>query len=263
MRSTTVVSNSNTSLENPVARLQTKNKRPLRIKKPKCLWAGVTLVVFLITCCTIVAIALIYNKQNKMDAINNLYNLNNFNISDNNLSIQFERLKSSNTGTKMILKQDWSARPVTGYIPAMKFPIKYVIICHTSVRFCHTTQFCGFIVQWNQNRSMDELQKPDTTYNFFVGGDGHVYESRGWNFQNDFIDSSITISMIGNFVFDELTEEMAEATQELLEFGVKNYFLDKDYTILAHNQTKKTMSPGSNVYKKIVKWSHYSSELIV
>lgn len=239
-----------------------KIKRPL-LKKPDLIWAGVIVIVFLIICSTILVVPLIYCKRNSMDIINNLYNSDYFNISSDIMSTKLERLKSINTSDKIIPKQHWSARTISGFIPPMKFPIKYVIICHSSARFCNTTGMCSFIVQWNQNRSIDELHKPDTSYNFFVGGDGNVYESRGWQFQNDFLDSSITISMIGNYVFDDLTEDMVTVTKELLEFGVNNSYLDKYYQILAHNQTKKTISPGPNVYKKIVKWSHYSSEIIV
>lgn len=100
----------------------------------------------------------------------------------------------------------------------------------------------------------------DIGYNFLIGGDGNVYEGRGWDAMSFHKRPEVVlgISFIGNFNKHELTEGQIEAAQELLALGVKLKKLSPFYVLIAHNQTIATDSPGQNVVKVIEKWPHWS-----
>lgn len=101
---------------------------------------------------------------------------------------------------------------------------------------------------------------PDIGYNFLIGGDANIYVGRGWDVQNFHQDNSIGISFIGNYIFDELTNDMIEAAKSLLRRGVELRKLSRKYRIVAHNQTFSTQSPGVNIYNVIKEWANFSDE---
>jgi N-acetylmuramoyl-L-alanine amidase len=102
---------------------------------------------------------------------------------------------------------------------------------------------------------------PDVGYNFVAGGDGNVYEGRGWdatNMHTGFVTRcNIGISFIGNFVHDTPTNGQIEAVQELIKLGVRLGKIDKSYKLVAMNETFTTLSPGVVVYNIIAKWRHF------
>lgn len=100
----------------------------------------------------------------------------------------------------------------------------------------------------------------DIGYNFLIGGDGNVYEGRGWDVMSFHRtpEGVLGISFIGNYYKYELTYGQIEAAQELIALGVKLEKLSPSYILIAHNQTMLTNSPGQNVVKVIEKWPHWS-----
>jgi N-acetylmuramoyl-L-alanine amidase len=105
------------------------------------------------------------------------------------------------------------------------------------------------------------LNLPDVGYSFVVGGDGNVCEGRGWdatNMHTGFVRRcNIGISFIGNFVHDMLTNGQIKAVQELIKLGVRLEKIDKNYKLVAMNETFTTLSPGVVVYDIIKKWPHF------
>jgi N-acetylmuramoyl-L-alanine amidase len=107
-----------------------------------------------------------------------------------------------------------------------------------------------------------ELDIPDIGYSFVVGGDGNVYEGRGWDVTNMHTGSfvrrcNIGISFIGNFVHDAPTNGQIEAVQQLIELGVRLKKVAEDYKLVAMNETYNSLSPGVVVYNIISKWPHF------
>lgn len=86
----------------------------------------------------------------------------------------------------------------------------------------------------------------DISYNFLVGGDGNVYEGRGWEklgvCAQDY-DDSICIAIIGTFVDVAPTELQLENAQQLLRFGVELNKLKIDYRLYGHYQVYLCMQP--------------------
>jgi hypothetical protein len=61
------------------------------------------------------------------------------------------------------------------------------------------------------------------------------------------------ISFIGNFVCDIPTNGRIKAVQELITLGVRLDKIDRNYKLVAMNETFNTLSPGMVVYDIIKK----------
>ncbi|RZC31797.1 Amidase 2 domain containing protein [Asbolus verrucosus] len=164
-------------------------------------------------------------------------------------------------GHEIIQRLEWGGQPPLKRKKLLHHPVELVITAHTVTDFCTTIAECSTIVAAIQNYHFT-LKKSDITYNFLIGGDGNVYVGRGWDVVNPFRNQSIVISFIGNYLSDQLKEDMIDAAQMLLLQGVEFGKLAENYTIVCHNQTKATLSPGTNVYKIVKTWPHYSPDKI-
>lgn len=102
----------------------------------------------------------------------------------------------------------------------------------------------------------------DIGFNFLIGGDGNIYEGRGWGIRSpheSFVNNkNVGIALIGDFsVYDEPTPIQVDGLKELLEWGVRDCWLSSDYILIAHNAITATLSPGKNVMDIISKWDHF------
>ena len=132
---------------------------------------------------------------------------------------------------------------------------------YTSTTFCDTLAQCVLKVRAAQTFHIEFRGWDDIAYNFLVGGDGNVYEGRGWDVRGahtlNFNHRSIGISFIGTFIDDKPTPEQLAAVQSLIQFSVKNGKISKDYKLVGHRQCVKTNSP-QKLYEIIQTWDHWS-----
>lgn len=163
-------------------------------------------------------------------------------------------------GQKIISRAQWKASPANKKLPIVQKPIKYMIISHTAGRFCETLQSCSAIVHAIQKFHIP--QSGDIKYNFLIGSDGNIYEGRGWELQNTIRDSSVNVGLIGNFLYDRMTENILKAVKNLLMIGVEDNYLASDYILVCHNQTANTESPGTNAYSKIKTFPHFTPGIV-
>ncbi|XP_044270793.1 peptidoglycan-recognition protein SC1a-like [Tribolium madens] len=152
-------------------------------------------------------------------------------------------------------REQWGAKPALNQTQ-LQHPVDLVIVAHTVTTFCRNFEQCSEIITSMQNYHFN-LKMTDIGYNFLIGGDGNIYEGRGWDFVTFQNNHSISVSFIGNFLADELNLYMIDAFHQLMIDGVKEGKLSKDYKIVCHNQTKATLSPGENVYKVVKMWPHF------
>jgi peptidoglycan recognition protein LC len=124
-----------------------------------------------------------------------------------------------------------------------------------------------------QTFHMESKSWDDIGYNFMVGGDGDVYEGRGWDKQgahtkglilkcstSGFNSGSIGVAFIGTFNKALPTDKQILAAFLLFEEGVKLQKLVPDYKIYAHRQLIPSESPGAAFYEEIKKWEHWTNE---
>ncbi|XP_016840415.1 peptidoglycan-recognition protein LD isoform X4 [Nasonia vitripennis] len=166
-------------------------------------------------------------------------------------------------GVRIVPRVEWGAQPPTKEPTKLKkIPPPYVIISHTASTFCYTQAQCVLTVRVAQTFHIESKGWEDIGYNFLVGGDGNVYEGRGWNIEGahtfNYNIMSIGISFIGTFNTVAPTKAQVHAATKLIEFGVENGYISKDYKLLGHRQCVKTESPGEVLYNIIKTWDHWS-----
>ncbi|KAL7732639.1 hypothetical protein ACLKA6_013568 [Drosophila palustris] len=147
-------------------------------------------------------------------------------------------------GLVLVNVKGWGGRVVTEPLDKLELPVDRVIIAHTDTESCVTLEGCSYRARFIQAFHIDTRNWGQVGYNFMVGGDGRVYEGRGW----DLIGAhtlgsnsiSIGIAFIGNFDQMEPTKEQLQACLSLLAEGVRLKKLTPDYKVFGHLQLLST-----------------------
>nr|ATL64823.1 peptidoglycan recognition protein SA [Bombus impetuosus]ATL64827.1 peptidoglycan recognition protein SA [Bombus picipes] len=140
-------------------------------------------------------------------------------------------------------------------------PIPYVIIHHTVTAECDTRSTC--IAQAENIRSyhMDSNGWDDIGYSFLIGGDGNIYEGRGWNREGahtiGYNKKSVAIGFIGNFQEKAASDKMLNAAHKLIHCGKSEGILRADVRVIGAKQVTATKSPGSQLQKQIRNWPEW------
>jgi N-acetylmuramoyl-L-alanine amidase len=121
-----------------------------------------------------------------------------------------------------------------------------------------------FIVRHVQTFHIESNGWNDIGYSFLVGGDGNVYEGRGWDTEGAFAygynNRSIGIGFIGTFTVDLPVPKQILAGKQLIELGVTMGKISSDYKLLAHRQLSATESPGLAFFELIKTWPHWAEK---
>ncbi|KAM7399565.1 hypothetical protein PAMP_018830 [Pampus punctatissimus] len=124
-----------------------------------------------------------------------------------------------------------------------------VIIHHTAL-----TNYKGHREQLVsiQRLHMKERGFDDIGYNFLVGGDGTVYEGRGWGVVGAHSKGnnhdSVGIAFMGNFNYDTPSREAISSVKRLLQSGVSQGFLRPHFVLFGHRDLGNTECPGQKLY---------------
>lgn len=106
----------------------------------------------------------------------------------------------------------------------------------------------------------------DIGYNFLVGGDGCVYEGRGWDSQGahtkGYNVKSIGLAFIGTFNKIVPPQRQMYAAQNIINEGIKLKKVDSNYRLYGHRQLIPSESPGMALYAIIKTWPHWSEEIV-
>jgi len=175
----------------------------------------------------------------------------------------FDLIVSEHTACPHIVnRKDWGAREPDS-VEYIAFPLDYAIIHHTATEPCNNRDECSQMLRSIQNFHMNpDNDFGDIGYSFMVGGDGNVYEGRGWHKQGAHLygynSRSIGIAFIGDFTNISPTPEQIKAGKSLLACGVKLGELSKNYKLHGAKQVSATESPGARLYNKMKNWPHYA-----
>ncbi|KAF5281603.1 hypothetical protein FQR65_LT02923 [Abscondita terminalis] len=161
----------------------------------------------------------------------------------------------------IVTRKEWDARSpeIIEYVP---FPLDMAIIQHTVTSNCKSSATCKNMVQSIQNYHIDIANLGDIGYNFLIGGDGKVYEGRGWHKQGAHLvgynKKSVGIAFIGDFRRVLPTEKALKAAKDLLACGVELGELTPDYALYGAKQLSATESPGAELFNRIRNWDNFS-----
>ncbi|CAL1288694.1 unnamed protein product [Larinioides sclopetarius] len=161
------------------------------------------------------------------------------------------------TCPEIVSRAHWGAR--TGRpLPALRIPVSHVFIHHTDGATCDSKDSCSRVVRQIQNYHIDVKGWRDIGYSFLVGGDGRIYEGRGWNKVGShtagYNSRSIGISFMGNYVAVEPNAAMIEAARNLIDCGVQQKYISASRQIHGHRNAKCTACPGNALYNIIERW---------
>uniref|UniRef100_A0A9I3LE44 Peptidoglycan recognition protein family domain-containing protein n=1 Tax=Anopheles melas TaxID=34690 RepID=A0A9I3LE44_9DIPT len=114
---------------------------------------------------------------------------------------------------------------------------------------CSFQAACRLRVRLIQEFHMDGKNYDDITYNFLIGGDGHIYEGRNWHKIGATIPGynsrSITVAFVGEYNYGgKPTKKQIELLKYLLHFGAKERHLKEGYRIYASEQLDPTVGTG-------------------
>ncbi|XP_054265364.1 peptidoglycan-recognition protein LF-like [Macrosteles quadrilineatus] len=143
-----------------------------------------------------------------------------------------------NTQMPVIPRQTWKAAHVV-HRKRIHSPVTSVFFTSTNTRTCSDTDSCSDLICQLQLQHMQELPGylADIRYNFLIGGDGRVYQGRGWTVQptlpfryTKFGRSSIYIAFIGGLRGDSPPPCMLDAQDNLIKYGVYNDLISAKVT---------------------------------
>ncbi|XP_039963102.1 peptidoglycan-recognition protein SA-like [Bactrocera tryoni] len=162
----------------------------------------------------------------------------------------------------LISRDEWSAQTERDGMQKLQLPIERIIIAHISTAQCENRIQCDSQVRAVQAFHIHSNGWGDIGYNFLIGGDGLIYEGRGWYNQGvhtlGYNKDSICIAFIGTFNVAVPTENDLKAAQLLIDEGVRLGVLTENYRLYGARQLSATESPGKALYSIIMKWPHWS-----
>lgn len=166
---------------------------------------------------------------------------------------------------RIVTRNEWLAQPAKEVLTPLKLPVNRVIIAHTATEGCTTQTSCVYRIRFIQELHIGTFNYGDIGYNFLIGGDGNVYEGRGWLSVGAFLQGqnskSEGIAFIGNYNNLEPTNEQLEALDALLAKGVKSGYVTSDFKLYGARQWQSTESPGNKLQERLLKHKHWSDDL--
>lgn len=164
----------------------------------------------------------------------------------------------------IISRLKWSRQVVNDECHNLQLPVNLIIISHTGLSNCSTYSECVQQCLIVLNMHTINNRWFDIGYNFLIGGDGSIYEGRGYYKEGSHTrlwnSKSLGIAFIGNFEEIEAPEKQITAALYLLNISVEMEFLNKDYKVLGALQLRPTPSPGKKLYEQIKKWPNWCKE---
>ncbi|CAB3246197.1 unnamed protein product [Arctia plantaginis] len=184
----------------------------------------------------------------------------------NTIALPYQQATTKNSYSfPFVSRAEWGANPASSTINLAR-PVPLVVIHHTAIPGeCRTRSACI-----NSMRSMQVAHQSgngwsDIGYNFAVGGDGAVYEGRGWTTVGahavSFNNRSIGIALIGNFVTRIPPANQMQVLKRLIAEGVRLGHISPSYGLIGHRQVSATECPGTAFFNELRKWDRFQATL--
>ncbi|XP_061176913.1 uncharacterized protein LOC133185612 [Saccostrea echinata] len=166
-------------------------------------------------------------------------------------------------GLPILSRDTWgAARPKL--IENLTLPMTMFFIHHTDTETdqCHDTESCSSVMRAIQRFHMVTRGWEDIAYSFLIGGDGQVYEGRGWDrvgahtYRYNYV--SLAAAFIGTFNDTMPPTPAVASVRKLLMCGVNRNAITSTYSLYGHRDVRATTCPGYTLYNAIRKWPHYN-----
>ncbi|XP_054262669.1 peptidoglycan-recognition protein SD-like isoform X3 [Macrosteles quadrilineatus] len=131
----------------------------------------------------------------------------------------------------------WRAKPpriLNNPDERLKIPVMYIVLDHTGTETCTDQETCEKKMRELQLRDLQERKLNDIQYSWVVGGDGQIYEGRGWDWRPplnpevpEHFDHSIEILFIGNYIDNAVPSNITKPLFNMIEVFRLNGVLEK------------------------------------
>ncbi|XP_004530826.1 peptidoglycan-recognition protein LC isoform X2 [Ceratitis capitata] len=180
-------------------------------------------------------------------------------------------IADDNVGSGKILRivprDAWLAQPPSAEPVALATPVGKVIVLSTRTDDCETQAMCVYRVRMTQTLNIESQNHDDIIYNFLIGGDGNVYEGRGWDVVGAHLrgynSDSISFAYIGTFNKQKPSDKQMDVTKLLLDEGVRLGKLKNDYKIYGAYMLDPTSTDAKadQLYNSFKGWPHWSEQI--
>ncbi|KAG5676720.1 hypothetical protein PVAND_006532 [Polypedilum vanderplanki] len=162
----------------------------------------------------------------------------------------------------LIKRNEWNANEPKSDIKKLNQPIKRIIIGHTGGNFCNNTDECRLLVKQIQ---VENSHLDDIPYNYLIGGDGKVYEGRGFEFEGqhtanlhgtEFNSIGICIAFIGNYNVTSPNENQLNVLREFINHFISKE-LSEDYIIIKQDDLIYKSTKANALNEAIVNFENY------
>uniref|UniRef100_A0A6B0V5S2 Putative peptidoglycan recognition protein n=1 Tax=Ixodes ricinus TaxID=34613 RepID=A0A6B0V5S2_IXORI len=183
---------------------------------------------------------------------------------DSRHKVDLEILKVKCPDIQFVSRVQWLAKPPRNvrYISAA---VGLVFYHHTERNQCFSIKDCSRIVYYWQEYHQKHKGWYDIGYTFLIGGDGSVYEGRGFGAVGahtlGYNDKSVSFSFIGNFTYHAPSKTMLTTAQNLIDCGIKVGKIRANYTLHGQRDANKRDCPEEAFYKQIRKSRHFGGRL--
>ncbi|XP_013870469.1 peptidoglycan recognition protein 5 [Austrofundulus limnaeus] len=151
----------------------------------------------------------------------------------------------------IVSREQWGAAPPKQK-ETLRGPAQRVVIHHTAFQSCRGLAECKEGVLHIQRFHMNDRDFDDIGYNFLVGGDGLVFEGRGWGVVGAHTKGhnrdTLGIAFMGNYTNDTPSKDALQSVKQLLISGVSLGFLQPQFVLFGHRDLGNTICPGENLY---------------
>ncbi|CAG2176188.1 unnamed protein product, partial [Oppiella nova] len=167
-------------------------------------------------------------------------------------------------GLTFMSRNQWKARSRKANDPPQRLPtpVSHVFIHHTvTPDQCHNQAAYVAAVRSMQDFHMDNRNWSDIGYNFLMGGDGRIYEARGWYTVRAHTlgmnDKSVNLALMGNYESVAPPKKMLDLAQKWVECAVEKGVVSGLYQLHGHRDQTCTSSPGQAFYDIIKSWKYF------
>ncbi|XP_054262697.1 peptidoglycan-recognition protein SC1a/b-like [Macrosteles quadrilineatus] len=137
----------------------------------------------------------------------------------------------------IILKAKWGGKFARALKP-FEDTADTVRFVDTGTPLCHTKEECMPIMQKLQQEEFD-ANGFDIKYNFYIGGDGCIFEGRGWNVESwkpeelkDLKSHCLDIAFLIDLKESKITPEMKKSSDDMLTYGLQEEFIKEGYKLI-------------------------------
>ncbi|KAL9905871.1 peptidoglycan recognition protein LC isoform 4-T10 [Glossina fuscipes fuscipes] len=199
-------------------------------------------------------------QQEEEDKTNNMSQQEHENR--NGIADRQDNIEGGNV-LRIVPRDAWLAQTPVNTLVALDVPVRRVIIVPTYTSDCDAQSKCTYRVRMIQTFNIESQQNDDIVYNFLIGGDGNIYEGRGWLSKaaavKGYNDDSITVAFIGTF-HDPPASKVLNIAKLFLTKALRSKKLTADYKIVGANQLDESFALGTGLYKSFENWPHWSQK---